>query len=112
MQTPSLLRFAEVAGGFSDCATISDRRIRLPDWNYNVEAAWLEEIPTHGPERAIRTCADRRSRGFRRSANLNDVVGNEPGFADDHEPHCDALHLVVVAAMEPVCDSNRRAKTQ
>jgi hypothetical protein len=45
------------------------------------------------------------------SAKRNDVVGDEPAFTGDHEPHGNAFRFVVAGAMQQVYDSNSRAKT-
>ena len=44
-------------------------------------------------------------------ANRNDVVGDEPSFPGDDQPHRNAFRFVVVASMQQVHDSNSRAKT-
>jgi hypothetical protein len=64
MQTPSVQRFAEAGWRFFDGSTINDqwsvisgrwsKKVRLPEWNYNVEAGWAGEIRSSQPGRGIR----------------------------------------------------------
>jgi hypothetical protein len=109
--------------------------IRLPEWNYNVEAGLPNEIrgsqpgrlalvesarfslpsskghlisETFGIAKAMPGYESHLHRG--RLANRNDVVGDARTFTGNDEPHRNVFRFVVMAAMQQVHDSNSRAK--
>src|ERR1019366_265722 len=121
MQTPSVQKFAEAVGDsptrrrtfFQNgiitwkraCPTKSgfaarSNRPRLPPVETGLSPS--PEAQQAAPLRGI--CG--------RSANRNDVVGDEPTFTGDDHPHRNAFRLVAVAAKQEVHNSNSRAKTQ
>ncbi len=86
-------------------------------------------LPKRSPQSALRymkgdfeapcpfACQTRQAASVREvcatqgSANLDYVVGDEPGFTRYHQPHGNAFRFVVVAVMQQVSHSDCRAES-
>src|ERR1035441_9638038 len=121
MQTPSVQKFPEAAG---------DSPTRRRTFFQNGIITWKRACPTKsgfaarsnrprlppvetGLAPSPETQQAAPLRGIcGRSANRNDVVGDDRTLAGDDHSQRNAFRFVVVAAMQEVHNSNSRAKTQ